>query len=383
MTAPGDRSLSVHTATGPVLVQIGGNAPGTKGLSIQTEAGQGIIPVHGIAPGDRVISMQTATGQVLVPVTATTPDVMGDICLAGSERADTNGATIYRSTNGGLTWSAVYSDTAKITEQFQSIKIRGSVALAGTWGAGGLLRSVDYGATWDIIVPYDTDEAFAGYMALEFISDSVVLAGVRNGAWTGGKIVRSTDAGLTWSTVATFDDYASCGGLAYVGGGICIAGISNKAAPMIYRSYNYGVTWSKVADIPGYPQTAAYCIIDYVGKGTVFAGVGYLYRSVDAGASWSTVSSGPSSGQFTGVIHVGSGVCFAGGYNTLTQKSIDWGATWEDHAATSHVKGIEYIGGGCVLIASPYGISRSTDYGENYTNVLSARPMNCITSNHT
>lgn len=68
---PGDKVVSIQTASGPVLVQAGTPIVGDKGVSVQTATGPVFIPTKPLIPGDVVVSMETDAGQVLVPVIST------------------------------------------------------------------------------------------------------------------------------------------------------------------------------------------------------------------------------------------------------------------------------------------------------------------------
>ena len=127
----------------------------------------------------------TGSGVPSVPVLALAADPTGSPLLAG-----TQGSGLYRSLDGGLTWTAT-GGAQLAGATVQAVHVSGGVALAAAGTA--LYRSADAGATWTRVgagLPAGlTPSAFWQHPAVPSL---LVLAAGADGLY------RSADAGLTW-----------------------------------------------------------------------------------------------------------------------------------------------------------------------------------------
>ncbi|OGB70089.1 MAG: hypothetical protein A2Y94_01980 [Caldithrix sp. RBG_13_44_9] len=120
-------------------------------------------------------------------------DGFADPSICGETYAAAGGA-LYRRNFGDSVWVPLY--TATIEGNVQTVKVRdeypGLVMVGGVEGFAGrlLLRSLDYGNTWDWLSPPDmvSDIDFAGALA-----DTIFLV--------GGNVYRSSDAGISWTEI--------------------------------------------------------------------------------------------------------------------------------------------------------------------------------------
>jgi photosystem II stability/assembly factor-like uncharacterized protein len=151
---------------------------------------------------------------------------------------------IYRSTNNGASW----------TSQTLSSGITGTgygggicyldkgYCLAGggdMWGGHGIVRSIDYGLTWNPIAGYPISDINQHADSFCYLGGGVVLAG------ENGKVNRSTDYGFTWTPITV--PIGTIPSLDNLGNGIVVAAGLNA----LYRSDDYGQTWSGVASFAG------------------------------------------------------------------------------------------------------------------------------------
>ncbi len=121
--------------------------------------------------------------------------------------AGNDGGGIWRSTDGGATWSHVANPTlppgaARFSASELSIAPDTGDIYAAT--SAGIAHSVDHGASWTSTSP------FGGYLATSVVAQpgGLVLAGTYYG------IARSTNAGSTWSFVTGSPTVADMHGLA-------------------------------------------------------------------------------------------------------------------------------------------------------------------------
>ncbi|MFD2717659.1 T9SS type A sorting domain-containing protein [Hymenobacter monticola] len=165
------------------------------------------------------------------------------------------------------------------------VGVAASASGAGTWP---IYRTTDGGMTWS---PVATAPATSGG-AIELVTSK---QGVGNSLWLrteAGTLLRTPDAGLSWTATA------SPGKVAFEN---ALTGLSYKQSttgPELYRTSNGGSTWTPVVfsgqplfstmtAIPGAPGT--YLSAGYVTAGPTFAGVSAITR--DGGASWQVLSS--------------------------------------------------------------------------------------------
>ena len=187
--------------------------------------------------------------------------------------------------------------------------------VAGDFSQNGLWRSSDGGESW---IPYPqatfgacpyftNDPCPAESVAIDSASPTSVLVSI-----LGVGIFRSSNSGFSW-TAASLPNLTGGVGRASVvaanGTAYAIIGAADGVEYAgFYKSANDGVTWTK-ASVPSAPigaatidgtnsgnfsesffdQTLAIDPADATGKTVVLGGVG-IYRSIDAGTSWTTLA---------------------------------------------------------------------------------------------
>lgn len=257
------------------------------------------------------------------------------------------GAGIWKSTNAGANWTDV-SDPAMLGQEMRVIAVDPSDpqhVYAGT--SDGLFVSDDGAATWS--------EVLSGYwtgLVIDPGDPATVYAGGQPNPTSGAVLERSTSFGApgTWEVLS--DGLPS--GTDQVNP-ILAAGsgspsvfyaefIDRSTAGMVglYRSAG-GTTWTRLAAAPDAPcYTSDYCIgygmfslgVDPSEPSHVLLGGIELYRSTDAGASWSAV-------------------CNSDCYLHVDQRGLAFGPA----------------GTGRVYAANDGGVFRSDDGGANWRSV--------------
>jgi len=109
--------------------------------------------------------------------------VSGTNLFAGTERG------VFRSTNGGINWTAVNSGLTKF--EVLALAVQGSNLFAGT-KEGGMFLSTDDGGTW---TPADSGLTDADILSFAISGDNLFA-----GTWQGG-VFLSSDNGTSWSAV--------------------------------------------------------------------------------------------------------------------------------------------------------------------------------------
>lgn len=238
------------------------------------------------------------------------------VMLAGS-----SGGLIYRSTNGGASWTKV--NVGLPTEEFRAIAQSPasqntffaygtglSTSQTGAFGSGLVYVSQDDGVTWARLAnqpPASRDRrGFGRGIAIDKTGQIIVATDLQGG------IFRSADAGQSW-TIAKSKAFAVYGLAAdpgdpntlYAGGRHRNA--SGATQPVVLKSVDFGETWSTITSpaftISGTSQSTVYAMAVQPGTGTVFATYsainfqtgaqpGGVARSGDGGATWADDTSG-------------------------------------------------------------------------------------------
>jgi len=160
------------------------------------------------APTDTPAPMPTLSpSATLTPMDTSTPaavsglpgrgDVL-DVAVASSDSrwvyATIKGKGIYRSTDGGLSWTLTALDGSGQDILIDPADPRR--VFVAVWA--GVLRSTDGGATWDIIRRGLPKDQQVRALAWDPGDRRVMYAGLRANPLAGSAIYRSTDGGETW-----------------------------------------------------------------------------------------------------------------------------------------------------------------------------------------
>ncbi|MEI6502585.1 MAG: hypothetical protein WCP21_16370, partial [Armatimonadota bacterium] len=135
----------------------------------------------------------------------------------------------------------------------------GAMYMAST--GTGVYRSVDGGLTWSNI-----SAQFGGRYVYCFYSFSPTFFTKATLAGTNDGLFRSDDDGLTWSAVTAIPAGTKCYSIATPGAAYIMVGTSNG----IYVTGSYGYVW----DHPAAPAASVYCFVTYTmsGQSTNFCG---------------------------------------------------------------------------------------------------------------
>jgi len=152
---------------------------------------------------------------------------------------------------------------------------------------------------------------------------------------TGLTMIETFDGGLTWTDVNLPSQYTDpLYNVACADANICVAiGNSATTGADIYRTKNAGASWTRVR---GFPLGGSWYHIDFVSPTIGFMGSnGATARSQDAGATWQVQSGYPSCPVMYGMDFRDSLVGLCGGDRVSTQdggpgifKTTDAGVTW-------------------------------------------------------
>ena len=190
--------------------------------------------------------------------------------------------------------------------------------------AGGIWKSIDGGASWSVADDLMLNLAVSA-IAIDPTDGNVLYAGTGEG-FLGGRpgmqglgIFKSTDSGATWSQLPATVTGVPTGAFYYVNKLVISPNDHSRiyAATRfgVWRSLDAGQTWSVVLSNPGYlttPPTTNGCFVGCTdlavrsdrNPDVLFAAFGSyekdgLYRSTDGGDTWTEYATGAYQGRMT------------------------------------------------------------------------------------
>ena len=270
--------------------------------------------------------------------------VWGVAVIDSTEFAGT-GAGIYRSTNGGQSWTNVNSAYASCFVQ------KGSEIFAGCYY--GVRKSSDGGITWT-----NPDSSLTSNIEHMVVRDSVIYA-------AGGGMFRSTDDGATWAVIQNGLGYGqtTVTGLTLVGTELFASTLSG-----VVRSTDGGNSWSTVTGTGDIlDATSSIAALD----STILVGwAGGIIRSTDGGNTWIWPGTdGPSYSGMVWSIVMDSAYSYVGTQNAVL-LSTDRGVTWDSLGnGLPENKVLSLAVADTDLYATSFsnGVYASTDNGKNWT----------------
>ncbi len=252
---------------------------------------------------------------------------------SGSLTYDANG--IYKSINGGLTWTNVGLENTRMTGRVAIHPTDPDIAFAATMGDlygptpdRGLYKTTDGGLTWtnvlfvndstgviDVVInPQNPDIVFAATWMRTRHANTKDYAGTESGIW------KSTDGGNTFTQLGSANGLPPQG-VEYSRIGIDLCDASPNVVYCVYidgqysfgglyKSVNNGISWSEtndqslqnsMANGQGYWYGRVKC--DPVDPNIVFL-IGFdMYKTVNGGSSWSNTFNGVHVDQHAVAIH--------------------------------------------------------------------------------
>jgi photosystem II stability/assembly factor-like uncharacterized protein len=278
--------------------------------------------------GDKVWSRGGPEGGA-VNALAISPNFTAD----GTLFAGTNGGGMFKTTDGGQSWTEINNGLTNLTVYVAGISpnfASDSLVLAGT-NYSGLFRSTDAGATWSQLPsPLNSGEIKGIAFSPAFAADRTLYVSRAN----SDALYRSTDGGANWTDIR--------GTISSIGGGkmACSPAFATDntiviaAGGGVYKSTNRGNTWTAIstgltsnalADL----RTIAFSPA-YAADSTLFLGTGRegIWRSTNGGASWTAINTGHSPQRDVGSIVISP--------NFATDRTLFTGCpSWQGFKSTN------------------------------------------------
>lgn len=314
---------------------------------------------------------------------------------------------VFMSVDGGVTWSA--RNAGLVSLDIQAIDRGRPDEIFLSTRDGGLYRSTDEGELWVLTNPgsqlfisasthhNSADRLFVATVKGLFYSDShsvgadwypsrvgfinsvirTLIIGPQQELYAvqyTGNFHRSTDGGATWTIVdLEIPPDTDVSAMAMDSAGVLIATVRGVG---LYASSDRGDTWTRY----GVTLPSARPVGIAVGTGGkifVTSDSGYVYTSVDNGASWQT-SYTPDSPASLAALAVRGEMVLAGG-ELLFIRSTDGGATWQVGGPRAYT--FAFGPDGTVYAGSFLGrVYRSTNFGESFQFTVTSQTTAQITA---
>jgi photosystem II stability/assembly factor-like uncharacterized protein len=313
-----------------------------------TNAGVTWVPI-----ADQVTSIDSIGAIVVAP---SNPDII--YIGSGDPIAGGDGDGMYKSTDGGNTWTHIGLETAhRISKMVIDPKDPNTVVVAAvgngnTGEAGGIYRTTDGGRTWQKTLTPKGSTAVRD-LVYDFDSPNVMFATTLGAGGRGGggaapgrgaaapepaKLFKSTDEGKTWTEVTTAPQFPGRTSVAVAmhtnGQRVYVVGSPMENGSGLYRSDDGGATWkhmagtdTRVANGQGNYQSGVF--LDPQNPDIVYVTSIALMRSTDGGNTFIPFKGAPGGEDYHMMwIDPTNGKRILLGVDQGASVSLDGGRTW-------------------------------------------------------
>lgn len=277
--------------------------------------------------------------------------------------AGANG-TIYRSTNGGSSWTnQTQAQVATVALRTVSAVSASVASIFGDYGA--MLSTTDAGASWKSY----TSGTSANLNSSYFIDASTGVA-----VGDAGTIMRTTDGGTSWDgqvsgTAALRGVWLSSNGS---------QGWAVGASGAIKKTADGGASW--VNQTSG--TTSALNAVWFVDAeeplvGWAVGAAGAVRKTTDGGDTWSAQSSGTSS-ALNSVWFADENTGWAVGSGGVIRKTTNGGATWSSQSSgtSATLRSVRGVSATTAWIVGDSGVARKTTNGTSWSTLATGTTRN-------
>jgi uncharacterized protein (TIGR03437 family) len=281
-----------------------------------TAAFQPTLPINGVSLFNSTNSAVSFSG-----FDSNLPGAVSQISInpAGTSAVALTEAGIYRTVNGGASWTQQYNGAF-----YDSSYLTRSPAAPGTLYAAqccaAVYQSTDDGVTWNFESNPNQSNGIQGIIADPLNAATVYLFGD-----TSPNVYISTNGGSTFSPAGSGLPAASVQTMAATTDGTLYAATSGSG---VYTSTNQGTSWA--AANTGLPPVVYANPYSLSASGTTvyFAADSTIYETTNDGASWTPLNGAPFAPSAVAASPQNPSVLYALSYGDMVYESSDGGMTW-------------------------------------------------------
>jgi photosystem II stability/assembly factor-like uncharacterized protein len=301
--------------------------------------------------------------------------MVGAIAFANESVGVAGGQSLWYTDNGGNTWENVYTPQgpveAIVYADASTVFAFGNVYDTTTGATTGVVyRSVDGGYVWDVVASGIPIPIYSAAFADANIGLAVGDNDISGVGLT--QVFRTTDGGQNWTSIVLpgTSGAALQQGIKTVAFADATHAFLITAFGGIWRSDDAGATWSPVGNSWNAEQQNYQLRFADASHGIVVGEDGFVARTSDGGATWIQVAGGANVDTLYSVSALANDVVLAAGVSQF-KRSTDGGARWNtlDNAPWG-VMGMTSRPDGVAFAVSLDGkIYRSADAGETWSAV--------------
>jgi hypothetical protein len=334
--------------------------------------------------------------------------------LVGVSRYGSVGANLYRSDNGGASFSAISGSPSGLMPQRAAFDGAGNVYITYANGAGPngnssgsepmnsgqIWRYTISNGAWTNVTPSGVNASFSGISvdpsnAQRLVASTINQYMQQGDSW-GDHVYISTNGGASWTDVINRGFVRDNGGVPWVNGkSIHWAGVA------VFDPFNNKAVWVtsgngifKTANIDAVPTTWTFTVkgleetvplnINSIPGGPVLSAIGdydgFLHYNIDA---YTNPQFSPNMGTTTGLAVADANTSLAVRVGNKMYTSANGGVNWNQTNMNGSYGQVALSAGGTVLLHNPSNSStmyRSTNMGSSWStvggiSVNNARPV--------
>lgn len=261
--------------------------------------------------------------------------------------ANGTAATVYKTTDGGLTWTQQLSEaTLGINTYFRNIEfLNENIGFVGTLTNNKFYKTIDGGTTWSEVNNIGT--APRAVCGLDCVGTSTVY-GCGSYMNLTPFVIKSNDSGATWQYINMSAYATGLVEILFLDENNGFVSGRNSAGAIILKTTDGGVSWTQIFN-SGIPGEYVWKLQTLQGNNNVMFGsiesvspnLGKFIKSTDAGATWVSKNAPETDIQAVGFITENHG--WMGGHNTGFYETFDAGDTWTNMNIGSNLNRIFII----------------------------------------
>src|SRR5690554_1181333 len=276
----------------------------------------------------------------------------------------------YKTSDAGNTWVLVGSlslGTSVSSSAFTFVNENLGYATTGGPYGGKVFKTIDGGVTWSAL-NNDYNIINEGITSIFFLDQNM---GFISGGYNQTKVMKTTDGGTTWTQVES----KSFGQIQFINNQIGYANALGYSNGRMYKTTDGGNTWVNYTEVDG--AIVAFHFVDE-NTGYVVGSQGLIQRTYNGGANWEAIDI--QYGYYTKVNFYSKNVGYIADEEGRLYKTENGGLNWEYLTQQNKINSIELVNDKIYTAGSNGKIYRSNV--EYETIVLQINPAENITNSN-